>query len=420
MVELRDYQKDYILALRESMRKNKRLILCATTGAGKTIMFSYMTLNAFNMMQTLARRLDVLKDFISELDLIIIDEAHKTIFDKLFNYISEKTYVIGATATPLREGKNASLELFYNDIIQVIDTQELIRKQNLSKCTSYGVKVDLKGVKIVKGDYDEKSLAERYSEIELFHGVIENYTRICKGKKTLVFSSNINSSLELVREMQNKGINARHVDCYMNDRAEVLEWFKNTPDAVLSNYGILTTGFDEPTIEVVILYRATKSLILFLQMVGRGSRVIKDKKDFIVLDFGNNIKRHGFWEENRTWTLKKKEKKEGEAPIKECPECCYMMFARIMECPNCGYIFGKSEKEIEEEEIVYLQKLSNNKINEILENANFKKLELIKKAKGYKDGWIWHRLKTLTDLEDYGKYKNYKKGWAKRQFEKRK
>ena len=127
MVELRDYQKDYILALRESMRKNKRLILCATTGAGKTIMFSYMTLNAFNnkknvliitdrielfnqsdgtltkfglnptlinskskkikgtlhiaMMQTLARRLDVLKDFISELDLIIIDEAHKTIFD---------------------------------------------------------------------------------------------------------------------------------------------------------------------------------------------------------------------------------------------------------------------------------------------------------------------------------------------------
>ncbi len=238
---LRDYQERYITELRNSFVKgNKKVVLCAPTGAGKTIMFSYMTRNSFTkgnkvliltdrkelfsqsdsvltklgmnpqlikpsenvdfneslfvgMIQTIMRRIDLLKEWINTLDLIIIDEAHKSIFDNLFQYVNEKTYVIGATATPFREGKQLSLSQFYTDIIQVIDTPELINKGNLSKPTSYGVKIDLKGVKTKGGDYDEKSLADRYSEIKLFHGVYDNYTRICNGKKALIFSPNIDS-----------------------------------------------------------------------------------------------------------------------------------------------------------------------------------------------------------------------------------
>ncbi len=80
-----------------------------------------------------------------------------------------------------------------------------------------------------------------------------------------------------------------------------MEWFKNTPDATLSSVGILTTGFDEPTIETIIINRATKSLALYFQMIGRGSRIFKEKKTFSILDIGNNLSRFGLWTSNVDW-----------------------------------------------------------------------------------------------------------------------
>jgi superfamily II DNA or RNA helicase len=465
-LELRDYQEKYIAELRNSFVKgNKKVVLCAPTGAGKTIMFSYMTRNSYTkgnkvliltdrkelfsqsdsvltklglnpqlikpnekvdlneslfvgMIQTIMRRVDIMKEWINNLDLIIIDEAHKSIFDNLFEHVNEKTFVIGATATPFREGKQRALSEFYTDIVQVIDTPELINKGNLSKPISYGVKIDLKGVKTKGGDYDEKSLADKYSEIKLFHGVYDNYVRICNGKKAIVFCPNIDSSKELVQSFQDKGLPAKHVDCYMNNREEIIEWFEKTDGAILSNYGILTTGFDCPTIEVVILYRATKSLPLFLQMVGRGSRVTNSKRNFTILDFGNNIRQHNYWEEPRSWSLSKKEKKEGAAPIKECI-CGYLLYASIMECPECGHIFEKSEQEKEKDIIVELQELSKTRLKNKIEKADFRELELIAIAKGYNKNWIFHQLKNADDFREYGKYKGFKPAWAEMQILKR-
>jgi superfamily II DNA or RNA helicase len=257
-IELYEYQERYVSKLRELFKVKNSLILCATTGAGKTIMFSYMTLNAFErgknililtdrkelfsqsantlekfglkptyinpknkkiegnlhvgMMQTLKRRLHLLEDYLKELDLVIIDEAHKTIFDEVFKYLSKKTYVVGATATPLREGKQDGLDKYYDEIVHIIDTPELIQLGKLSKCTTYGVPVNLKGIKTKNGDYDEKSMGEKFSEIKLFHGVIENYKKIAQGKKTLVFASSLESSKELVGEMIMAGLNAKHID----------------------------------------------------------------------------------------------------------------------------------------------------------------------------------------------------------------
>jgi type I site-specific restriction endonuclease len=64
---------------------------------------------------------------------------------------------------------------------------------------------------------------------------------------------------------------------------------------------ILTTGFDEPTVESIILNRATKSLTLYFQMIGRGSRILPDKKEFTVIDLGNNLSRFGAWEADTDW-----------------------------------------------------------------------------------------------------------------------
>jgi len=71
----------------------------------------------------------------------------------------------------------------------------------------------------------------------------------------------------------------------------------------LTSVSILTTGFDEPSVENIILNRATKSLTLYYQMIGRGSRRLKNKEEFNVIDLGNNAARFGLWDEPVDWEL---------------------------------------------------------------------------------------------------------------------
>ena len=86
-----------------------------------------------------------------------------------------------------------------------------------------------------------------------------------------------------------------------NSEEQILEWFSDTPDAILTSVSILTTGFDEPTVESIILNRATKSLTLYYQMIGRGSRILKNKNTFDVIDLGNNFHRFGPWGSDLDW-----------------------------------------------------------------------------------------------------------------------
>ena len=85
------------------------------------------------------------------------------------------------------------------------------------------------------------------------------------------------------------------------EREEILHWFKTTPDAILTSVSILTTGFDEPTVDTIVLNRATKSLALYFQMIGRGSRILPTKNTFSVIDLGNNAARFGLWYEKIDW-----------------------------------------------------------------------------------------------------------------------
>jgi superfamily II DNA or RNA helicase len=465
MIELRNYQKESILELRKNiLNGNKKLILCAPTGSGKTVMFTYMVARAIErsrkcliitdrtelltqaggtlanfglkpveikpnkkisslngvlyvgMAQTLKRRIkdEMYIEFLNGLDLIILDEAHKQEFNDLLPYFSENSILIGATATPYREGNQKSLHEYYKSIIEVVTIDELIKLQFLAKPNTYGVKVDLSKVRTKGGDYDQDQVAKVYDEVKMYHGVFENYTKITPNKKGIIFASNVASSKQLVNDFKNKGLPIEHIDgtTAPAERKRILEWFRNTKNALISNVGILNAGFDEPNIEVVILYRATKSISLFLQMCGRGSRVTETKKDFTILDFGNNVQRHGFWEQERQWNLVKKKKKEGVAPIKDCPECFYLLPARVMECPNCHHVFEKTQKDEEEELIIELSKLSYQQIKDEVKTADFKKLEMIAQAKGYKKTWIYYHLKTESDLINYAKYKGYNKNWV--------
>jgi ATP-dependent helicase YprA (DUF1998 family) len=99
------------------------------------------------------------------------------------------------------------------------------------------------------------------------------------------------------------GYPSRHLDNQtpFAERAEILKWFKKTKGAILTSVSILTTGFDEPTIQAVILNRATTSLTLYHQMIGRGSRRLPQKKTFNIIDLGNNTERFGEWNAPVNW-----------------------------------------------------------------------------------------------------------------------
>lgn len=465
MIELREYQQKAITGLRQKMSKGlKRLILSLTTGGGKTIIFCYMTMKAIEkgkrvlivtdrielinqaggtlekfglkpieikagrklksfkgvlftgMAQTISRRLKDknYQDFLKTVDLIIFDEAHKQSFNRLMEHVGENTYVIGATATPHRDKNQSSLDEFYEDLVNPVSISELIELGFLAKPNSYGVKVDLSGVKTKGGDYDEKTMGDKYDEIQLYHGVYDNYMRITPNKKAIIFAPNVQSSKTLTNDFKEKGLPIEHLDALTqtSERKRILKWFQETPNAMISNVGILTAGFDCPDIDVVILYRATKSLPLFLQMIGRGSRTTDNKKEFTILDFGNNIKRHGFWEEDRSWGLKRAEKKEGEAPVKDCPSCFAMLPVSLMECNYCGHVFEKTEKDEKEEIIAELQKMNYQQMKNEIKTADFKRLHEIQEAKGYKKTWIYYHLKTHTELINYARWMGYKSSWV--------
>ncbi len=454
-VELWDFQHDTIYFLRESIKAgHKRICLCSPTGSGKTVMFSYLVSEHLKkggkaliitdriellkqagkdfafiqeirsghepdltrnlhvaMIETLHRRIERYHNYILTRTMIIIDEAHKCAFSKLFPHIPAETIVIGATATPHRNSNQEAMDEFYTDIVQIIDTPELVSRGFLAKAITYGVDIDLKGVKKKRGDYDADQMAKRYSENKIYEGVIENYNRICPGTKAILFSSNVESSKEITLKLNLAGIEARHLDSDMptSERKAVLAWFKNTKSGILCNIGILTTGFNQPDIETVILYRSTLSLPLFLQMVGRGSRIIPGLKDkFNILDFGNNIKMHNFWEAPRKWSLSKKKKREtvDVAPVKTCPQCNAMLPVGLGTCGFCGFVFKKEYGG--KNEFAELRLLPAPEVWKVAQGKDIEGKAEMAKAKLIKSFQVLHSLKTKAEGLAFCKAMGYK------------
>ncbi len=330
-------------------------------------------------------------------DLIIIDEAHKAVFDKFFKYMNQKTYVIGATATPWRDSNQEPLENFYSEIVEGASNEELQEIGRLSVASYYGHKVDLSKVGTLAGEYDPKQLHQAYTEQKLYNGVIENYKLHTEGKKTLAFSASVESSMQLLKAFTDAGYPAKHLDAKSPNRAEILHWYKNTPNAILCNVDILTTGFDDPETEVIVIYRAIrKSLPLYLQITGRGGRVTATKRKFVILDFGDNVKRFGWWHQKRKWTLKNAPKSVGVAPIKDCEECGAMVPAQAKCCTECGVVFPEKEKK--EAPKVVLQELIYNKPKfELSESKN-------EKIGKYMDLAERQKVLDITNLAERRKY----------------
>lgn len=378
------------------------------------------------MLETLYRRVqnkEEYEHFISQFDIIIIDESHYGGHDKIFRYIPDNAIVLGWSATPYRKGSSNSLSDFYQEMVQKVDVPDLIIDGYLSKPNTYGVRVDLSRVRIENTDYNPNDMHQEYQRQRVYDGVISNYKKICPGKKTILFAASVESSRDMMIRFNNAGITAAHIDANTPDdeRAETIQMFRSGKYRVLCNMGVLTMGFDVKDIEVVIMYRATKSLPLFLQCVGRASRVTDDKKEFTLLDFGNNVDQHNFWETPRQWSLKNDTSRFRRESVnhKECPECGRMVSLNRTTC-ECGYIWEQTRiEQVEEVIIADLEKMDGFNVQMYALGKTFEELEMIAKYKNYKAAWILHNLTSLEDLRAYGRYKNYAAGWyhfAKRTF----
>jgi superfamily II DNA/RNA helicase len=153
------------------------------------------------------------------------------------------------------------------------------------------------------GDFTVSSSDVLYSNYFMQEKLIFAYEEVAMGSKTLIFNAGIETSRRVEESFKKLKHNIRHLDSTFSDkdRKDVLKWFKETPDAILTSVGILTTGFDEPTVKTIIINRATRSLTLYHQMIGRGSRKLNTKSDFKIIDLGNNVRRFGFWQDYINW-----------------------------------------------------------------------------------------------------------------------
>mgnify|MGYP003607655713 CR=1 FL=1 len=255
------------------------------------------------MVETLKNRLNDEKLEIDNVGLVIIDEAHFNSFRKLFSAF-KNTFILGVTATPLSSNIKLPMYENYSELIVGDTIQSLISKGFLAEATTYSYDVGLTSLKVgINGDYTVKSSDDLYSNMIMQEKLLHAYTEKSLGKKTLIFNNGINTSLHVYESFRHAKFNIRHLDNTTSneDRKEILQWFKKTPDAILTSVGILTTGFDEPTVETIILNRATKSLTLYFQMIGRGSRRLPNKENFTVIDLGNNALRFGLWNNPVDW-----------------------------------------------------------------------------------------------------------------------
>lgn len=256
------------------------------------------------MVETLKNRLNDEKLLIDNVGLLIIDEAHFNSFRKLFHAF-KNTFFLGVTATPLSSNIKLPMNENYHELIVGNSIGSLIDKGYLAKATTYSYDVGLTSLKIgINGDYTVKSSDELYTNMVMQEKLVHAYSAHSYGKKTLIFNNGIITSLGVLDVFKEAGFkNIKHLDNTNSneERKDILKWFKETPDAILTSVGILTTGFDEPTVESIILNRATKSLTLYFQMIGRGSRKLPNKEEFTIIDLGNNAARFGLWTDKMDW-----------------------------------------------------------------------------------------------------------------------
>lgn len=387
--KLREYQAESIEKVRSAFRAGRRRpLLVLPTGGGKTVCFSHITAGAAekgNRVMILVHRQELLNqcsralaalgvphgaisaqrtpdptqsvqvasvqtlvrrfDRVTAPDLIIADEAHHAVAGSWAKVIAQwpNARVLGVTATPCRlDGGN--LGDVFDELIVGPQVSELMAQGYLCPVSYYAPStVDLAGVHTVAGDYNRRELNERVDRPTITGDAISHYRKLADGLPCVVFCASVAHAENVCAQYVAAGYRARVLEGTMSDadRAAAVDDLASGRITHLVTVDIVSEGFDLPVVTVCQMLRATQSLGLYLQQLGRVLRTHPGKQRAIVLDHVGNVLRHGFAEDTRDWTLigsmRVNRKAADSGPkYRQCPQC-YAVHPPGPVCPQCGY-----------------------------------------------------------------------------------
>jgi DNA repair protein RadD len=293
-------------------------------------------------------------------DLCIIDEAHlvprksDTMYRRFLDALlahNPKMKVIGLTATHYRMDSGLLTEgadRIFTDIAYEADVGTLIKDGWLCPLVAKNgaTKADLSGVHTRGGEFVESELQFAMDKADLINGALDEVAQFAPDRNHILgFCAGVEHAEHCAELARARGWTAAHVSGDMGkvERERIIDDFKSGRVRFLFNANLLTTGFDAPNIDCIVMLRPTKSTGLFVQIMGRGLRKHQCKENTLVLDFAGNVERHGPIDQIR---VKSKGAGKGEgvsvAPVKECPGCHELLPTMVMLCPQCGHEFPRS------------------------------------------------------------------------------
>lgn len=294
---------------------------------------------------------------IGHIDLVIIDECH------LVNHKDEGGYrrllgdltainpairVVGLTATPYRLGHGLITDkpALFDALIEPISIEELIYKGYLSTLRSKvtKAKLDVTGVHKRGGEFIDSELQAAVDTDDKNHAVVQEVMSLAGDRKAwLFFCAGVQHAQHIAEALCQQGVAAACVtgDTPKKQRDEIIADFKAGKLQALTNANVLTTGFDYPDIDLVVMLRPTMSASLYVQMAGRGMRVKSHTDHCLVLDFAGVVSSHG--PITNVQPPKKGGDGNGEAPVKACENCDELVHISVMVCPACGHPFPVKE-----------------------------------------------------------------------------
>ena len=450
MIELRQYQKDYLNKLVKILKSKNSCILTLPTGAGKTVMmtewaakmakqgkktliivdreelvfqtdenlqdvsimkagydklYKPKALIHIVMLQTAYSRQKVLMDL--DFDYIFFDEVHQYYDGLMFKAITEafpNAKVIGVSATPI-DNKGYLLPGF-DECINDLQLQDLIDMGFLVKPNYYSLSnysIDLSKIKITNGDFNIEELDNMMINFERLDKIYSEWLKIAEKRKTIAFCSSIKQAEATCNYFKEKGVACACLHSKVNNREEVLTALKVGAVKIVFNVGILVAGFNEPSVDCIMFLNPTKILRRYIQQAGRGLRLFEGKEDCLMLDFAGLTSIHGFCNDLRFYIPAPP---EAEYKYKECPECGNILAKHIKKCDVCGYEFTT-------EEMITVSKPKKKEIERLEKAMNLQKelkhniYELVKEQ-GYKNGYAYYlfidTLKTKKPTESVIKF----------------
>ena len=305
----------------------------------------------FAGIQSIRKRAEQL----GHVDIIIIDECHLVSHNDEGSYrklidaltaINPHLRVIGLTATPFRLGHGLITDkpAIFDALIEPVSIEELVEGGYLStlRSTRTALRLDTSGVHKRGGEYIESELQAAIDTEKNNREVVEEVLKLAGDRKSWIFfCSGVDHAHHISTLLNEHGITSNCVTgkTHKKDREKILDDFKAGKIQAITNANVLTTGFDHPDIDLLVMLRPTMSASLYVQMAGRGMRPKSHTDHCLVLDFAGVVAQHG--PVTNVQPSKKKGEGEGDPPTKVCSECHEICHISVKVCPNCGFEFPK-------------------------------------------------------------------------------